>query len=309
MSPLRRLLQSGASRLRLAGIANADFEAEVLLAAARGVAVADLRAELVRHSGLAADAGTDRGDGTQNPARHNAFEAFLARRIAREPLSYVVGVTDFFGRSFRVTRATLEPRVETETLVSTALEWLRSEGASCARAPHIVDLGTGSGVILVSLLAECPRATGLGVDISASALDVARENASRHGVQTRASFLESDWGSAVPRTVRADVVVSNPPYVSAAEWASSPFPEIRSHEPRGAFVANECDALAAYRAVARDAAWLLKPHGRCHVELGDHLAAPVAAIFAAAGLAPCGIACGLETVPRVASFIRREATQ
>jgi len=193
----------------------------------------------------------------------------LARRIARQPVSHITGRRAFYGREFRVTGDVLDPRPETETLIAAAL------GAPFST---VLDLGTGSGCILLTLLAERPGATGLGSDASAAALAIARDNAGRLGI-CGADFVRADWFDGVAG--RFDLVVSNPPYIAQAEMPGLA-PEL-AHEPQGALT-DGADGLTAYRAIARGARAHLAPGGRLLVEIGATQGAAVAEIFRASGL-------------------------
>ncbi|MDO5633119.1 MAG: peptide chain release factor N(5)-glutamine methyltransferase [Paracoccus sp. (in: a-proteobacteria)] len=196
------------------------------------------------------------------------FDACVTRRSRHQPVAQITGTRAFWKHDFRVTPATLDPRPETETLVTAALDlpW-RS----------LLDLGTGTGAILISLLAERPGTTGLGVDLSTAALEVARGNAARIGVT--ADFAPSDWFSAV--TGCFDLIVSNPPYIAAAEMPGLS-PEVRDWEPHLALT-DGADGLGAYRAIAAGAAAHLTPGGAVLVEIGPTQGAAVSALFADAG--------------------------
>ena len=200
-----------------------------------------------------------------------AFSRYLSlidRRAKREPVSHLTGLRAFWGREFIVTPDVLDPRPETEHLIEAALE---TDFAS------VLDLGTGSGVILATLLAERPGAEGLGADLSPSALTVARQNLDRHA--PRGNLVQSDWFDAV--SGRFDLIVSNPPYIAAGEMAGLA-PEL-SFEPRIALT-DEGDGLTAYRIIAAKAAGHLTEQGRLIVEIGTGQGAAVAELFRAAGL-------------------------
>lgn len=201
-----------------------------------------------------------------------AFAAMVERRARREPVSHILGRRAFWRHNFLVTAEVLDPRPETETLVQAAL---------AAPFGRVLDLGTGSGCILLSLLAERTAATGLGTDLSVAALAVARRNAAATGVGARAAFLLSDWLERVEGSF--DLIVSNPPYVAAAEMPGLA-PEVRDWEPHLALTPGG-DGLDAYRAIVRDAPGHLAPGGRLIVEIGPTQAAAVSALFARAGLA------------------------
>jgi release factor glutamine methyltransferase len=203
------------------------------------------------------------------PAAEQRLEQATRARLARQPVSQIRGWRDFWNHRFRVTPDVLDPRPDTETLVAAALETPFS---------RVLDLGTGSGAILVSLLAARPGATGLGTDLSPAALQVAQGNAALIGVT--ADFLCADWFDGV--TGRFDLIVSNPPYIAEAEMAGLD-PEVRDWEPRAALTPGG-DGLGAYRAIASGAGAHLAPGGRLLVEIGPAQAAAVSALFAAAGL-------------------------
>ncbi len=169
------------------------------------------------------------------------------RRAAREPLSRIMGERKFFGRDFHITPATLDPRADTETLVLAALETVRSEGWD-EQPIRILDVGTGSGCLLVTLLAELPHATGVGTDVSAEALAVALGNARRHGVAARARFALRRSLSGVEGGFH--MLVANPPYIARDEIASLA-PEVRDHDPLAALDGGQ-DGLDIYREIARD---------------------------------------------------------
>ena len=196
------------------------------------------------------------------------LDAMLAARAARQPVSQILGWREFWKHRFRVTRDTLDPRPETETLVAAALElpW-----------GSVLDLGTGTGAILLSLLADRPGARGLGVDLSEAALEVARDNAQALGIA--ADFWRSDWFSGVDG--RFGLIVSNPPYIALDEMAALS-PEVREWEPRAALT-DEGDGLAAYRVITAGAGAHLLPAGWLAVEIGPTQGAAVAGLMAAAG--------------------------
>jgi release factor glutamine methyltransferase len=174
-----------------------------------------------------------------------AYEAALARRVAREPVARILGERGFYGRLFRVTPATLDPRPETEAVVETVLRMVKVVGL--ANAPlRLLDVGTGSGILLVTLLAELPAATGLGTDISQGALDIAAENALRHGVAGRAQFLLARSLDGV--TGAFDVIVSNPPYIPSADIADLE-PEVRAFDPPASLDGGP-DGMAIYQDLA-----------------------------------------------------------
>lgn len=218
------------------------------------------------------------------PAQIQALDRAIAARIARQPVSQITGQRAFWGRSFRVTPDVLDPRPETETLIEAAL---------AVPFARVLDLGTGSGAILVTLLAERPEAFGLGTDLSLAALDVARANAATHA--PRATFQQADWFAGL--TGHFDLIVSNPPYIAAADVATLS-PEVRDWEPHLALTPGP-DGLEAYRAIAAGALAHLSPGGRLMVEIGPTQGAAVAALLSAAGLLALRILHDLDSRDRV----------
>ncbi|MGE0239858.1 MAG: peptide chain release factor N(5)-glutamine methyltransferase [Parvibaculaceae bacterium] len=207
------------------------------------------------------------------------FQAFLARRLAGEPVARILGEREFYGRAFKITRATLDPRPDTETLIEAALALMPAD-----RACRIIDLGTGSGIIGVTLLAERPEAEAVMTDISAEALAVARENAGRHGVLGRSAFIQGSWFAGVEG--RFDLVLSNPPYIPQAILPTLA-PEVRNFDPEAALVGGP-DGLQPYREIARMAAPFLVPQGRLILEIGEGQAPEIEEIFVSCDWAPEG---------------------
>lgn len=218
-------------------------------------------------------------------------DAYLARRLAGEPVDRILGSRDFWGLTFSLEPATLSPRPDTETLVEAALGALPGQDAVGA----ILDLGTGSGAILVALLTERPRMTGIGVDRSHAAVLAARANAEANRVGQRACFVAGDWGTALAH--RFGLIVSNPPYVATTAMRSLA-PEVVGHDPHVALDGG-ADGLDAYRAILADARRLLTPRGTLVLELGAGQEVAVAGIARAAGLQPTGPARpDLRGIPR-----------
>lgn len=250
-------LKAAVVRLAAAGVEAPARDARLLLA--KAMEIAPDRLSLHEREGLL-------------PAAQARFDALVSARAARQPMGQLLGVRLFWGRPFKVTPDVLDPRPESETLISAAL---------AGPAPRrILDLGTGSGCLLLTLLAEWPGAEGLGIDRSPAALAVAGENAESLGLAGRAHFALSDWFDDVPG--RFDLIVSNPPYIAAAEMATLA-PELRLWEPEMALSPGG-DGLAAYRAIAAGALAHLAPGGRMLLEIGWTQHAAVAAILTAAGL-------------------------
>jgi release factor glutamine methyltransferase len=248
-------LVAAVRQLTAAGIEGAATDARRLLAHAMGVAPDRLTLHLQ-------DALT--------PEQATAFEVALNARAAHQPVAQITGRRLFWGHAFHVTRDTLDPRPETEILVAAALE---------RPFVKVLDLGTGTGCILLSLLKSMPMATGLGCDLSAPALDVARGNAKTLGLTARARFQQADWFAGVNGAF--DLIVSNPPYIAADEMADLS-PEVRNWEPLSALTPGG-DGLDAYRAIARGAGARLMPGGRIVLEIGPTQGPAVAALLAAQG--------------------------
>lgn len=205
----------------------------------------------------------------------NQYRAFVQRRKDREPTAMILGEWDFMGLTFRLNKSTLIPEQDTEVLVETALEELKRRGLG--EAPlRILDLCTGSGCILLSLLHELRNAGGLGTDLSEEALEAARENAVRLGLQERAAFRQGDLWEPVGDE-RFDLIVSNPPYVPT-EVIPTLEPEVRCGEPYAALDGGE-DGLVFYRRIMREAAGHLKPSGIIIVESGFDEAPQIAALM------------------------------
>lgn len=244
------------------------------------------------HTGLLIEANRDLRDDEAKK-----LIALAARRLEREPVARILGVKEFWGLPLRISKSTLVPRPETETVVEAALAAV-DQGGARSRALRIADLGTGSGALLIALLTELPNAVGVATDISVDALHTARDNARRLMLHSRAHFVACDFGAALSQSF--DLVVSNPPYIMSGDVAGLPA-EVR-HDPLRALDGGP-DGLARYRTIAGQATRLLKPHGHIVVELGFGQEAPVAALFRAEGLAPkpahtdlSGIARALDVV-------------
>jgi release factor glutamine methyltransferase len=260
MTPRESVAQI-AARLAAVGIEGTRSEAWLLLAAATGRERAALMAG---------------GGDTLSAAEEARLDALVRRRLAREPVAYLLGEKEFWSLRFEVGPAVLIPRPDTETVVEAVLAQLADRNQPL----RVLDVGVGSGCLLLALLSELPRATGLGIDNSCVALAIARRNAQRLGLAARADFRQGRWGEGLAGPF--DVIVSNPPYVAEGDWDGLQ-PEIRDFEPKAALVAGP-DGLAAYRALAPDCARLLAPGGLCALEIGSGQGDAVAALLAAHGL-------------------------
>nr|WP_142080211.1 peptide chain release factor N(5)-glutamine methyltransferase [Roseinatronobacter monicus] len=253
------LLAEGVGTLKAAGIDGAARDARWLLAHALGIGRDRLALAL-------ADPVTQ--------AQQSQFRQAIAARARHQPVAQIIGKRLFWGQSFHVTPDVLDPRPETETLIDCALKKPFSS---------VLDLGTGSGAILLSLLAERTDTVGVGADLSPKALDVARRNAEALGLAARAEFVQSDWFDGV--SGKFDLLVSNPPYIAAPDHAALA-PEVRDWEPRMALVPEDCDGsgLAAYRAIIAQAPEHLTRGGWLMVEIGLGQGADVLALATQAGL-------------------------
>lgn len=239
------------AELRSAGIDGAATDVRRLMAHALGVDGSRL---------------TLHGPDPLEPAAAALFQAYVNARLQRQPVAQIIGKRAFYGRDFAITADVLDPRPDTELLVDVALS---------DPFQTVLDVGTGSGCILVTLLAEAPHARGEGVDLSAPALKVAEVNARAQGVDGRAVFYRSDYLGAV--TGPFDLIVSNPPYIAASEMAGLS-PEVRDWEPHLALTPG-IDGLAAYRILAAQGAQFLVPLGRILVEIGYEQGPGVVALF------------------------------
>lgn len=291
MTMLRKTLQAYTARLERAGVDSPRLSAELLLSAAMGLDRDALVKRLIMEpeSVLGAD----------SLAR---AETFIARREQGEPAAYITGVKEFYGRDFIVTRATLIPRPDTETLIEAALAF--AAGYAAPSTPSFIDLGTGSGAIAVTLALELPAWQGMAMDISPEALAVAEQNAYRLGADTL-RFLPGDFCTAVP-SGPFDMIVSNPPYVSEAEHMALS-PEVAEFEPKSALVPPVQDAsgLEFLLAVMDVAAPRLRRGGLLLMEMG---CSQGEALLGRAAKSPawdnCRILRDLAGLPRVFSASR-----
>lgn len=259
------------ARLRAAGVDDPARDARLLLAHAARIEAS--RVTLIAPEEL-------------QPEIAERYDQLISLRAIRVPVSHLLGEREFYGRRFRVSRDVLDPRPETETLIEAAL----SEPFD-----HVLDLGVGSGCILITLLAERSSATGLGVDLSEAACLQASANAVQHQVEARVEILRSNWLDNIEG--QFDLIVSNPPYISVSEMEELS-PEVREHEPRMALT-DEGDGLGAYRRIAAATPGFLFPGGRILVEIGPTQAAKVSALFDAAGLVDVRVIHDLDGRDRV----------
>lgn len=267
------VLAQATRTLHAAGIDGAPRDARALVAGAMGV-------EASRLTLLARDDFPD--------TAMAGLDRMLAERCARRPVSKILGTRLFWGRSFAVTEDVLDPRPETENIIEQSLT---------ERCSSILDLGAGSGILAVTLLAEWPDARAVASDISAKALDVAAQNATSHGVLDRLTLLTADWFDGI--SGRFDLIVSNPPYIAVNEMPDLS-PEVRNHDPEIALTPGG-DGLAPYRVIATRAADHLTPGGRLLVEIGWQQGPAVAEIFRSCGLRHVIVHPDMDGRPRVVS--------
>ncbi len=257
-------LRQLARRFAAAGLASPDLDARLMVLAATGLSHAAL---------IAAPQTVVAGE------RLRDLEAMAERRLARQPVSRILGKREFYGREFALSDNTLDPRPDTETLIDHVLGWAKATGRS--QAPlRVLDLGTGSGILVLTLLAELPLATGIGSDISSGALNQARANAGMLGISERVEWREAGWCRGLDG--RFDVIVSNPPYIPSDDLPGLE-PEVRLSDPPVALDGG-ADGLEAYRVIARDVLPLLAEDGLLGLEVGAGQSEDVQNIFCAAGL-------------------------
>jgi release factor glutamine methyltransferase len=200
----------------------------------------------------------------------DTLEALIQRRLNHEPVSRIIGRRAFWKLELGISPATLDPRADTETLIMAVLK-LRPDQQAAYR---ILDLGTGSGAILLALLHEYPNASGIGIDVSADAIAVAETNAVTHGMQRRAEFITRDWSGGIEG--RFDIVVSNPPYIRSGDIANLA-PDVRNFDPLHALDGGS-DGLDAYRTLAKVLPGVTAPTGVIALEVGFGQASEVEAI-------------------------------
>lgn len=258
--------------LRAAAIESPRLEARWLLAHAMGTTVEALLRE---------------PRAPVPPEAQPRFRDLLARRAARVPLAHLTGRVGFWTLDLEVSPDTLIPRADSEALVEAVLE--------SGRAPRrVLDLGTGTGALLLAVLSEFPEARGVGVDLRPEAAALAARNAARGGLSARAAFLAGDWATAL--AARFDLILSNPPYIPSGDIPAL-MPEVAAHEPASALDGG-ADGLEAYRRLLAALPWLLAPGGLAVFELGIGQADAVARLATAAGLRPRGLKRDLGGVDR-----------
>jgi len=260
---VREALRQATAALTSAGIEAPGNDARRLVSATLGLSAAQV---------------LTRPERPLSPEEVESFGHLIARRVAREPVSRILGERDFYGRTFAISPATLDPRPDSETLIDATLKLVGLEGGG-SHPLRILDVGTGSGALLLTLLAELPGAFGVGSDVSVAALQTARGNAVRHGLARRAGWLAGDMLEAVRGPF--DLLISNPPYIPSGEIAQVE-PEVREHDPRLALDGG-LDGVSFFRRLSAQAEKVV-PDGWIVLETGYNQADAVATLLAAQGL-------------------------
>lgn len=289
------MLLNASARLCKAGIESAALDARLLMQEV----LACSREELVL-----------RFDEEMTAEPLQRFDALIRRRAAYEPVSHILGRREFYGREFYVTRDVLDPRADSETLVEGVLKGIGDWGLGIGSIspnpqspipnPRILDLGTGSGCLLITLLAELPGASGVAVDKSEAALAVAWDNARRHGVDARFETVCGNWLEGISGPF--DIVISNPPYIPTAEIPALQ-PEVAQFEPKMALDGGK-DGLDCYRELAMQVTAALAPEGFAALEIGMGQEPAVSEIFINAGWKKDAVLHDLAGIPRCLVFSR-----
>jgi release factor glutamine methyltransferase len=257
-----------AAELKRAGVSSAELDARLLVGAVMGLNL----------TGMIAG-----GQQAVAPGQAAQIEHFAQRRLAGEPVARILRTKEFWGLPLQLSPETLVPRPDTETVVELALE-IGGDKSDATPQRRIVDIGTGSGAILLALLSEWREATGVGTDISVTALQTASDNARRLGLAPQASFVACNYAAALSGVF--DLIVSNPPYIRSSDIAELDR-EVRDYDPLAALDGG-ADGLDAYRAIIPQAARLLTPGGTLIVEAGYGQSGPISQLMAASGLTPAG---------------------
>lgn len=272
---LREVLRHAEALLREAGVDTPDLDARILMGSALGMT----REHMLIHA-----------TARLNQPQVGRVLGFIARRVDREPVSRILGRREFWSLDFQLSPATLDPRPDSETLIDEALAGIPDKKAPLS----ILDLGTGTGCLLLALLSELPNAVGTGIDRSEEAVVTATANARRLGLGQRARVAVGDWGAEV--NDRFDLVVSNPPYIPEAEIEALA-PEVVRFDPLAA-LAGGPDGLDAYRTIIAQLPNLLKSNGKVIFEVGAGQSGDVSALLASAGFGAIGTRRDLAGVER-----------
>ena len=269
-------------RLKAARVDSPVIDARLLVEAATGASRTDIVTDPYREVG---------------PEALSVLDGYLERRSRREPVSRILGRKGFWKIMLQVTPAVLSPRPDTETVVQEALAHFDEH-----RRFDVLDLGVGSGAILLAILAERPLARGLGTDVSDEALAVARDNAAHLGLEGRMALMRGDWTEGMG-DASFDLVVSNPPYIPDGDIAGLD-PEVRDHDPHLA-LSGGADGLDHYRRLAPEVMRVLRPGGRFLLEIGHDQSEAVEALMRAAGAEEVATVKDLSDRPRVVTGARK----
>ena len=260
-APLKEFMTVATDKLVAANIENPETDIRLLVQHALGISHAKFVISLNR---------------VLTDAEVKTLDGMIARRAEREPVSRIIGSRGFWKSEFKITPQTLDPRPDSETLIEVALKYAEEPPAT------ILDLGTGSGCLLLSLLQEYPKARGLGLDISVEAAATARENAAALKLDTRAEFIAADWNEW-QASAPFDLVISNPPYIAPEEIAGLE-PEVTRYDPMTALVGGD-DGLECYRSIAALLPRAAKKGGLVVLEIGHAQGQAVKSILALSGIA------------------------
>jgi release factor glutamine methyltransferase len=282
---VRKILDWTIPHLKKHGSESPRLDAEILLAHARGCQRIQLYTQF---------------DSPLTDAQRAMMRDLVKRRSAAEPVAYLVGHREFFGLDFRVTSDVLVPRPDTETLIVEAIEYLKSHSQ-----PRVLDLGTGSGCIAITLAVNCRQAQITAVDLSATALAVAKQNSEKHSVTDRIRFLHGDLFAPLAADEQFDLIASNPPYITSAEIETLQ-PDVRLHEPRSALDGG-ADGLDIIRRIVADAPRYLVPTGCLLIEIACEQADAVSQLLTANGnYAEIAVLKDLSKQPRVVRAVRKQ---
>lgn len=280
---LSGVLRQAADDLRNAGVPDAMVDARILAATAFGIS----REDMLREPHLPVDANAQM-----------RFRAMIDRRGAREPVARILGAREFRSLVFGLGPETLEPRPDSEAIVEAAVEAAVEYGQAFPGAIRVLDLGTGTGCLLLSVLNELPDASGIGADIAAGAVELAAQNAQNLGLADRAQFVLADWTDGIEGPF--DLILSNPPYITTAVIAGL-VPEVAAYDPSAALDGG-ADGLDAYRALAPRIASVLSPPGVVVLEIGAGQQEDVVSIFVASDFTLVGTRSDLGGHARALSF-------
>jgi len=283
ISTIEAALAAATKKLSAAGVDSPNFDSKLLLCHAADIEPVTLITNSNRD--LA-------------PQIFQSFESLIERRALREPVSHLIGEREFWSLPFLVTSDVLDPRPASETLIEAALQYV----GDTKKGFSVLDLGTGSGCLLITMLKECPLAAGIGVDISEAALKVARRNGIKHSVENRSKFALSPWGKNLHESF--DLILCNPPYIADSESVFLE-PEVVVYEPQIALFAG-VDGLSAFRQLAPDVHRLLNPDGFAVLECGLGQANSLIEIFSIAGLKHLETLPDLDGIERCCVFSRKE---